>query len=240
MNNKIHSTQQNMPITGCIFYVPSLSQMVKKVTSFLLIVSVFVSYSQETVNQHIENELSKLYKEEYNRKKEIKLDGKKYRIYNNYVTIGAGKAYNSGFKDVLFTPAMDFNFHMQKTKFQLGGLLQGRAWGDNQLIQFHFCMGYRKESYKYFWAIYGGLSYTDGYNPVKFTDITGNDSTVLKHFSQYGIYTAAQVFYKLKFDYGIGLTAFASTNQIQSIIGARIELFFSGAFRGNLKHKDEE
>ena len=224
-----------------IFYVYSLPEMAKRITFIVFIVLGFSLMGQETINQHIENELAKLYKEEYNRKKEIKIDGKKYRIYNNYVTLGAGKGYNTAWKQMMFTPAIDFNFHLQKTRFQAGGLLQGQSYGNNQLIQFHLCAGYHKESYKYFWSIYGGLSYVDGYHPLKLRDIAGNDSaTILGHFKETGIYAAAQLFYKVKFDYGLGLTVFADANQKQSMIGARIELFFSGAFRGNLRHKDEE
>jgi hypothetical protein len=230
----------NGQIINCLFCVSSLPRMYKKIFFFLLIATSFVSFSQETVNQHIDGELNKLYNEEYSRKKEIKIDGKKYRIYNNYVTVGAGKGYNTGLKDVLFTPAVDFNFHIRKTKFQTGGLLQGRTFGDYQLIQFHLCVGYRKESFHYFWAVYGGLSYTDGYNPIRFKDVNGQDSTVLGHFTQPGLYVAAQLFYKVKFDYGIGIAGFASYNSIQSAIGARIELFFSGAYRGTIRHTDEE
>jgi len=225
----------------CLFCVYSLPEMFKKISFLIFIASGFSLISQETLNQHIVNQLSALYKEEYDRKKEIKIDGKRYRIYNNYVTIGAGKGYNSGWQDVLFTPAIDFNFHLKKTCFQTGGMLQGQSYGNNQLIQFHVCAGYRKESYKYFWAIYGGLSYTDGYNPIKIKDRSGSDSaTILGHFKETGLYVAAQAFYKVKFDYGIGLTLFGDVNARQSMVGARIELFFSGAFRGNLHHKDEE
>jgi len=209
---------------------------------FLFFTCVSLSLlSQETVNQHVESELSKMYKEPYDKKREIKLDGKKYRIYNNYITLGGGKGYNSIWKDVLFVTAVDFNFHIQKTCFQAGGFLQGQSYGNNQLGQFHLSCGYRKESYKYFWAAYGGLSYTDGYFPRTGKDMGGKDSILpLGHLKEAGLYVALQAFYKVKFDYGIGLTLFGDINQKQSIVGARIELFFSSAFRGNLRHKDEE
>jgi len=184
--------------------------------------------------------LAALYKEDYDKKREIKLDGKKYRIYSNYVTLGAGKAYNSIWKETFFVPAVDFNFHLRKTYMQMGGLLQGHSFGNNLQIQMHGCAGYHKESYKYFWAAYGGLSYTNGYYPKMLKDSQGKDSTkALKSMSETGLYLALQCFYKLKFDYGIGLTLFGDVNQKQYVIGARIELFFSGAYRGTILHKDE-
>ncbi|HWY36973.1 MAG TPA: hypothetical protein VNY73_00340 [Bacteroidia bacterium] len=229
------------PLKRRLFYVSSLPKMRKKAFFILFTVSALISFGQQTINQHIEGELDKLYKEEYNRKKEIKISGKRYRIYNNYVTLGAGSGYNSAWKTGLLTTAVDFNFHLQKIHFQAGGFLQGRSYGDNQLGQFHLGVGYRKESYNYFWAAYGGISYTNGYFPVTVKDMNGQDSaSKLNHFMQSGLYAAIQVFYKVKFDYGIGLTAFVDANQVQTIIGARIELFFSGAFRGNLRHKDDE
>src|SRR6185503_4344931 len=94
-------------IKGCLFCLSSLPRMHKKIIFLFLMATALVSFSQETINQRIEGELNKLYKEEYSRKKEIKIDGKKYRIYNNYVTVGAGRGYNTGLKDVLFTPAVD-------------------------------------------------------------------------------------------------------------------------------------
>jgi hypothetical protein len=41
----------------------------------------------------------------------------------------------------------------------------------------------------------------------------------------------------VKFDYGIGVTAFADINAVQFLSGIRVELFLSGAYRG-LKRKD--
>lgn len=187
------------------------------------------------------SQLKQLYKDEYSRKREIKLDGKKYRIYSNYVTAGAGKAYNSLWEDLLFVPAVDFNFHIRKAYFQMGGLLQGQSFGNNQQIQMHGCAGYHYESYKYFWAAYGGLAYDHGYYPYTYKDAAGKDSVkTLKTISEVGLYVAVQAFYKLKFDYGFGLTAFADVNQKQSSFGLRFELFFSGAYRGTILHKDEE
>lgn len=187
------------------------------------------------------SQLKELYKEEYKRKTEIKLDGKKYRIYNNYVTFGVGKAYNSLWDQLWVNTGVDFNFHIRKAYFQGGGYLQGFNFYDKQQIQMHLGGGYRQESYKYFWAAYGGLSYTNGFYPVTIKDIAGKDSAIVPLvMSEVGVYAAAQLFYKLKFDYGIGITAFGDINKRQTTVGVRLELFFSGAYRGTILHKDEE
>ncbi|HXB41954.1 MAG TPA: hypothetical protein VNZ49_15540 [Bacteroidia bacterium] len=184
--------------------------------------------------------LKSMYAEEFDKKKEIKIDGKKYRIYNNYVTFGIGKGYNNIWNQGFVVTGFDFNFHIRKAYFQTGGFLQGPSFYNKQQVQLHMGAGYRKESYNYFWAAYGGLSYTNGFYPRTLTDVTGKDSVIHPVMSEIGAYVAVQMFYKLKFDYGAGLTIFGDINQKQYVIGARIELFFSGAYRGTILHKDEE
>lgn len=207
-----------------------------------LVANVFTAMGQggpksETPDQKLEG----MYKEPYDRKKQILYDGKKYRIYNNYVTLGVGKGYNSIWKDTWTYTAVDFNFHLGKAYFQSGGFVSGPNFYNKEQVQLHLAGGYRKESYKYFWAAFGGLSYSNGFYPVKILDMAGNDSaTAYPTFSLPGVYIALQAFYKLKFDYGIGLTAFADANSKQYSVGARIELFFSGAYRGTIRHKEED
>lgn len=186
------------------------------------------------------DQLSTLYKEAYDRKREIKLDGKKYRIYNNYVSFGIGKGYNTVWKQLFLVTAADFNFHIRKANFQVGGHLQGQDFYTRQQVQLHLGSGYRKESYQYFWAAYAGLSYSNGYFPYTVQGRSGKDSVIHPLMSEPGLYIAVQGFYKVRFDYGIGLSLFADVNKLQSMAGARIELFFSGAYRGTVVRKEED
>jgi len=216
----------------------------KKALFFLFIGFVLVSRAQDNKSafgKEPNSQLKTLYAEPFNRKTEIKLDGKKYRIYNNYVTLGVGKAYNSIWDQGFVVTGADFNFHIRKAYFQMGGFLQGPSFYNKQQVQLHLAGGYRKESYKYFWAAFGGFSYTNGYYPLMLKDMAGKDSVNrFPIMSQPGLYAAMQLFYKVRFDYGIGLTVFGDVNSKQYLVGARIELFFSGAYRGTILHKDEE
>jgi hypothetical protein len=192
-------------------------------------------------SENPDEKLAGLYKEPYDRKKEIRYDGKKYRIYNNYVTLGVGKGYNSLWNDGWTYTAVDFNFHLSKTYYQAGGYVAGPSFYNKEQVQLHLGAGYRKESYNYFWAVFGGLGYTNGFYPVQLKDMAGKDSAkIYPIMSLPGFHFAAQAFYKLKFDYGIGLTIFADVNSKQYNVGARIELFFSGAYRGTIRHKEED
>ena len=85
-------------------------------------------------------------------------------IYNNYLTAGVGKCYNSGWREWELNTAFDYHFHVQKSRFQIGAMLVGPGLRDNNCIQLHVGWGYRLgERCNYHWAAYGGISYSDGY-----------------------------------------------------------------------------
>ena len=177
-------------------------------------------------------ELKKAYSEPFDKKREVVFKNKRYRVYNNYVSGGAGKCYNSGWKDWEFCPAVDFNFHLNKQYFQFGGLLSGPKLGINNCLQLHACWGYRYERSNYMLAAYGGLSYMGGY----YLKVI-HDTTYAFSFRTVGAYLALQYVYKIRFDYGFGASAFVDINATQVLSGVKIDLFFSGAYRG-LKRKD--
>ncbi len=172
-------------------------------------------------------EIAKLYHDVFDRKTEIVLQNKRYRIYNNYLTAGAGQCFNSGWNAMNLCTAFDFNFHIQKKYFQIGGTLVGPALWNNNCIQLHTGWGYRFERCNYQLAAYGGLSYSTGY----FLQQTDTLTYKVK-MNTIGAYVALQCFYKLKFDYGIGVSAFFDINAKQTLTGIKLELFFSGAYRG--------
>jgi len=219
-----------------IFRISHLTLMIKRILYSVFLFLLFFSVKAQEITKPLsitdaENaQLKEVYKEPFDRKREIVFKNKKYRIYNNYVSGGAGKAYNSGWQDLEFCPGLDFNFHLQKQYFQIGGLLAGPRLGINNCLQLHVCYGYRYERSNYMLAAYGGVAYMGGYlKPV-------NDTSNAMLFKAVGGYIALQYFYKVKFDYGIGATAFLDVNTTQFLTGIRIELFFSGAYRGVKKH----
>lgn len=176
-------------------------------------------------------EITTLYKAAYDKKTEIVLQNKRYRIYNNYITAGVGKCYNSGWKDAELNTAFDYHFHIQKNHFQAGALLAGPRFGDNNVVQLHVGYGYRLERCNYHWAVYGGLSYSEGYR-LQQGYLQQPDTTYKVKLSTIGVYANVQFYYKLKFDYGLGASAFIDANSKQMLGGIRIELFFSGAYKG--------
>lgn len=161
---------------------------------------------------------------------EIIFDNKRYRKYNNWINAGSGPAYNSEIPKTQFSLAANYSFHLKKEYFQAGVLLTGDDFGNYNNVQFHGCYGKRKETQKYNFAIFIGPSYTSGY---EFKDSLYS-STV---FKSPGLYAEAQFTGKIKYDVGAGPTLFVDVNFVRTIVGIRLDLYFSGAYKGNASDK---
>ena len=53
----------------------------------------------------------------YDAKQEIDFDGKRYRVYNNWISVGAGAGYSTRWPKDQKNIGLDFNFHLQKNYF---------------------------------------------------------------------------------------------------------------------------
>jgi hypothetical protein len=164
----------------------------------------------------------------FNRKKEIIYDGKRYRVYNHYLTFGAGEAFSDVRTKRQKCINADFQFHLTKEYFQVGFFMSGDQYLRNTNIQGHVCYGYRYEKELYNLAAFVGPSYS--YFVTGSTDTSGV-FTVRSH-EAVGGYICLQGVYKVKYDVGIGIELFADISAQQKIGGARLILFFSGAYRG--------
>lgn len=151
-----------------------------------------------------------------------------FRKHSNWLSGGFGQAKNSSHDNSQFVGGVDYNFHILLKYFQLGLFLSGDKYGTYNNYQFHGCYGKRIETTSINFAYFGGLSYSafferDGgiYKPTSKTDL--------------GVYANAEFIKKIKYDVGIGASAFIDINSHQNIIGAKIDLYFSGAYKGKVE-----
>lgn len=171
-------------------------------------------------------------KTKYYRKEEILNDGKRYRKYNDYLTIG-GSFFNTSLRsDGQHGVGLDFHFHIRKQYFQLGVAISGNKFLDNNQTQARLGYGFRKESAKFNLALFGGPTFFTGVYGV--ADTAG---TFKPEFYQgMGAYVCAQAVTKMAYDIGIGAELFAELNYKQKVVGIKFILFFSGAYRGLKKN----
>jgi len=175
-------------------------------------------------------------KSDFEPKQEIIFDGKRYRVWHNYITGGTlpGGSLNNIIPTSQTCTGLDFNFHIKKEYFQFGALLSGNVFGDWNNSGIHLCWGKKIEKERYLFAAYGGADYSLFYPWAK-DSLPGR--FISPAISQIGAYVTIQNFWKFKYDVGIGCNIFASYNQKQYLIGVRIELLFSSAFRGDKNKK---
>ena len=171
------------------------------------------------------------HKKEYDDKEEIVYDGKRYRVWNNYLTGGTlpGASISSNIPTSQTCVGLDLNFHIKREYFQGGVLLSGNVFGDWNNTSMHLCWGKKIEKNKYLFAAYGGVDYSLFY-PWEKDSIPAR--FVSPALSEVGAYVAVQNFWKIKYDVGLGGTLFCSYNTKQYLAGLRLEMFFSSSYRG--------
>lgn len=170
-------------------------------------------------------------KPDYRPKEEIIFDNKRYRLYNNYVTLGGGVSLSTIRNNSQRTAGIDYHFHIRRTYFQLGVLLSGNEFFSNNHLQAHFCYGIRKEDGKNHFAAFGGFSYYQG--------VEGVAPQPAVYYGGSGFYFAGQYVRKITYDVGGGIEAFADIGystpfwgRDQALYGVKLIVFFSGAYRG--------
>jgi hypothetical protein len=168
----------------------------------------------------------------YNAKKEVIVDGKRFRVYNNYLDIGAGEGLNTALPATQFILNVDFHFHIRKNYFQLGTFLSGDRFLSFNNYSAHLAYGRRWETLTHNIFVCAGPSYSWGY-PL----VNGNYSSAI--YTIYGGYIEGEYIYKLAYDLGVGGSAFLDFNALQSVYGLRLTIFFSSAYRGDRKKKKE-
>jgi hypothetical protein len=165
----------------------------------------------------------------YNRKEEILYNGMRFRKYNSYLTFGGSFAYSNVRSYLQKGINVDFQFHLQRQYFQVGFLMSGNEFLSNNNIQGHVCYGLRRERNKTNFAVFLGPSYS--YFVTGKNDSTGKNTIAVIN-NVLGGYLCLQGIYKFKYDVGIGLELFADISPLQTMLGGRLVIYFSGAYRG--------
>lgn len=176
-------------------------------------------------------------KGEFNRKKEITYDGKRYSVFNNYLTIGGGTEYNTFLQSTQLNLGGDYNFHIQQIYFQAGVFLAGNRFGNWNHAQVHAAIGKRFEMKKFNMAGYLGGSFSSINRPLY---DSARGEYISRSLRPLGLHAEAQFTWKFKYDVGIGACLFSDINKDQSVYGIRLELYFSSAFLGYRKGEKEE
>jgi hypothetical protein len=189
---------------------------------FFVVCCPKISFGQDTA----------IYKMRENFKREIIIDYKRFRVYNNWFSGGGGLALNTANPYPQLAIAVNYNFHITRHYFRIGGMMSGDNFGLWNNYQLHAAwIPYRKETEKYNLAFMAGPSYATGYKFVMPPHIYDN----LNPYTEWGGYAEVQYIHKIFYDVGVGGAFFLNVNAKNSIIGLRADIYLSGAFKGYVK-----
>lgn len=190
----------------------------KRFSIFILILFAANSYFAQTDSLQTD----------FNRKEEIIYDGKRYRIYNNWLSLGAGAGYNSKWPKDEKNIGVDFSFHIKKHYLRAGGLMSGADFSAANNYGFHLGYGVRKEETSYNLSAFIGPSVSYFRRPL--SDSANYNLTTV--YNEVGGYAVIEAVYKLKYDIGLGGQIFCDYNRAQMVYGVRLMVYFSSAYRG--------
>lgn len=163
----------------------------------------------------------------YDRKEEIIFENKRYRIHNNFITLGGGYLGSSIREDVQRCVNADFQFHIRLHHFQIGAMMSGEEFLSNNNTQVHLGYGLRREN--------NGSNLAAFIGPTYFTGVQGAVGQPAVFYDGFGLYVCGQAIYKLAYDIGLGVELFLETGQKYTQGGIKFVAYFSGAYRGAKK-----
>jgi len=148
-----------------------------------------------------------------------------FKKHSNWLSGGVGTGKNSQYNGMQFAAGMDYNFHLHLEYFQFGLFVTGPNSTTFNNYEFHLAYGKRKENAKTNFSCFGGISYSAYFAPIG----NGFDQNAAHGV---GLYGNAQLIFKLTYDVGIGTGVFLDVNTLETVGGLKIDLYFSGAYRG--------
>lgn len=164
------------------------------------------------------------------------IENKIYRPYSNYLLVSLGKSYNIKNTEVETSGELGYVFRIVNQFFQAGYHVSSDQFFLNRSYQklndIYLMYGIRKENTHRNTDVFLGISYAYG------STYWGRDSLNRKLFHGFsvpGIRISADYEWKIYYDIGIGLNGYAEWNQYYPIVGLKINVYFSGAFRGAIK-----
>lgn len=159
-------------------------------------------------------------------KRDTLIGTNRFAIYNNWLSFGGGIAVNTSQNKTQVAAVLNYNFHIQKVYFQAGVMLSGGAVGSYTTKQAHLCYGRRKETSHMNFSYFGGVSVSAVYNETSFI-----------YDASPGIYAEVEYIRKVTYDVGLGPSLFVDAGVKQTIAGVKLDLYFSGAYKGSTKKK---
>jgi hypothetical protein len=162
-----------------------------------------------------------------NTKEEVTIKKDRFLKKTNWLTLGFGYGQKLNSSDYSFPGSINVYFHVKQVYFNLGAMrtkldILRSQYSAGFMTDYHATVGFRNETRKSNFSYFAGPSYVHGLL----------DS--VSKFNGIGAYAEVQYIKKIYYDIGIGSSIFVNYNRSFPIIGIRVDLYFSNAFKGKV------
>lgn len=162
-----------------------------------------------------------------------------FKPYAGYLTLASGMSYNPYMASFEKSSSLGFHFRTGNIHFNTGYHVSSDRFfmrRSNQLLSDIFLTaGYRKDTVKSNFGIWAGPVYGFGSTLDHVEDADGVITEYYLSFHRIGFYAEAEYTFKLAYDFGLGISAYASANSAYQVAGLKLHVYFSGAFRGSIE-----
>ena len=204
----------------------------KKYYNFFLFFLSFFCFYFHSENLYSQEEVENKHKKK-KPPEEIVINKNRYLKYTNWLTLGAGYGQKLNTPIHSIPGSLNVYFHVKKIYFNAGymrsklDILRGN-YSEGFLSDLHGTVGFRNETRKSNFSYFAGPSYIHGLL----------DSS--KTYSSIGAYAEIQYIKKIYYDVGIGSSVFINYNRFYPIVGIRLDIYFSNAFKGKIPEESLE
>lgn len=162
--------------------------------------------------------------------------GKRYKVKSNWLTIGAGKTSDFGVAKEMISAAIDYNFYWKKGLWKFGYYRNGNlSYYQNSVLHvndLHVAYGFRNQTTRRNLAAFAGISRISG---IDFN----LDKKAFTPFKTFGVYADIEAVRKITYDVGIGISLYGNYNVSLPLIGIRLDLYFSNAYKEKFKEEQQ-
>jgi hypothetical protein len=188
-------------------------------SKLILVLAPFFLYSQDT---------PKPAKEKKEKEPLLEYNGNLYKVHASYLNVGAGICNFPKQKETFTCFGIGYNFRFKDRYYKVGYEQSGNIsylGGSNQYLNdIHVAIGKRYPELRYNFSYFVGGSY------MVYHDL---EKTIEERVERgIGLYGEASAIFKPVYDIGFGVTGYTNLNFTAPVIGLRLDLYFSGAYKG--------
>jgi hypothetical protein len=196
---------------------------IKHILTFCIVLFAFIANGQDN-----------------NKYEEFIIRDKIYKPGCTWLKFGVGVGYNWYLNETEKNANLAVSFRIKKIFLQTGYHVSSDMFFTQRSYQklndLYLATGWRRETIKSNTSVFVGPSFSYGSTFDHYSTFNGvRDKKWYRGFDQFGLFISTEYTFKIYYDLGLGVSAYGSINKYYSVTGLQVHIYFSGAFKGEIK-----